>query len=348
MNAYLIFAKEVKAAVMKSNPSATQDDIDKIVHQRWRHVLTSEEKRPYFDKAEKLRQDAARKQARKRERARLASAASASASSGSASPPSTPASPTASTGSGRSAQSAPSSPDSGCPSPEGSDAVTPPPNPPASRRGSKNATFNAANRKVPVVLFPARESFAPDVSSRRASNHLPEVMGAIPLGPGGHQLPYHPMVPQMIHPALALSYLNPYFLPPTALMHPQMQSFFAGAAQANYYGNLGSQMAAPHAYYGMPMYHQAQMQQQQILLQQQQQQHFCSGAAAPTQKPPGDAGADLEGRDFANLCPQSTDQAINQSNLKSVQRDVDTVQRNATSDACLNDVSSSSDSANEE
>ena len=102
MNAYLIFAKEVKVAVMKSNPSATQDDIDKLVHQRWRHVLTSEEKRPYFDKAEKLRRDAANKQARKRERARLASAASASASSGSASPPSTPASPTASTGSGRS------------------------------------------------------------------------------------------------------------------------------------------------------------------------------------------------------------------------------------------------------
>jgi len=354
MNAYLIFAKEVKVAVMKSNPSATQDDIDKLVHQRWRHVLTSEEKRPYFDKAEKLRRDAANKQARKRERARLASAASASASSGSASPPSTPASPTASTGSGRSAQSAPSSPDSGCPSPEGSDTVTPPPNPPASRRGSKNATFNAANRKVPVVLFPARQSSAPDVSSRRASSHLPAVMGAIPLGPGGHQLPYHPMVPQMIHPALALPYLNPYFLPPTALMHPQMQSYFAGleyppAGQANYYGNLGSQMVAPHAYYGMPMYHQAQMQQQQIQLQQQQQQqHFCSGAAAPTQKTPGDAGADLGGRDAANLCHQSTDQAINQSNLKSVQRDDDTVQRHATSDSSLNDVSSSSDSANEE
>ena len=57
------------------------------------------------------------------------------------------------------------------------------------------------------MLFPARQSSAPDVSSRRASNHLPAVMGAIPLGPGGHQLPYHPMVPQMIHPALALSYL---------------------------------------------------------------------------------------------------------------------------------------------
>jgi len=344
---------------MKSNPSATQEDIDKLVHQRWRHVLTSEEKRPYFDRAEKLRRDAATKQQRKRERARLASAASASASSGSASPPSTPASPTASTGS---AQSAPSSPDSGCPSPEGSDAVTPPKNPPASRRGPKSANSNATNRKVPVVLFPARESFAPDGSSRRASNHLPAVIGGIPLGPGGHQLPYHPMVPQMIHPALAYPYLNPYFMPPTAMMHPQMQSYYAAleyppTAQANYYGNLGSQMVAPHAYYGMPIYHQAQMQQQQIQLQLQQQQHsgFCSGAAAPTQMTPGaaastpmtpgQAGTDLAGRDAANLCP---DQTINQSNLKSLLRDADGVQQDATSDLSLNDLSSSSDSANEE
>ena len=117
------------------------------------------------------------------------------------------------------------------------------------------------------------------------------------------------------------------------------------------------QMVAPHAYYGMPIYHQAQMQQQQIQLQLQQQQHsgFCSGAAAPTQMTPGaaastqmtpgQAGTDLAGRDAANLCP---DQTINQSNLKSLLRDADGVQQDATSDLSLNDLSSSIDSANEE
>ena len=82
MNAYLLFAKEIKVAMLKENPSVSQDDIDKTVHHKWRHVLSSEEKRPYFDKAEKLRRDAANKQIRKRERARAAAATTAATTAG--------------------------------------------------------------------------------------------------------------------------------------------------------------------------------------------------------------------------------------------------------------------------
>ena len=108
-------------AVLKDDPSVTQDDIDKIVHQKWRHVLSSEEKRPYFDKAEKLRRDAANKQQRKRERARAAAAAAASSSCSeqSSCAESTVGSECDST------RSAPASPDSGCPStPEEKDGLS--------------------------------------------------------------------------------------------------------------------------------------------------------------------------------------------------------------------------------
>ena len=135
MNAYLLFAKEVKVAVLKENPLVSQEDVDRLVHSKWRHVLTSEEKRPYFDRAEKLRRDAAIKQQRKRERVRLAAATSAAAglTHGEGLDESEESDPAPdSEGVARSApesegaaRSAPSSPDSGCPStPDGSDAST--------------------------------------------------------------------------------------------------------------------------------------------------------------------------------------------------------------------------------
>lgn len=239
MNAYLLFAKEVKMAVLKETPSATQEEIDALVLRKWRFVLTSEEKRPYFDRAEKLRRETAYKQQRKRERARAASAAAALA---------VVKDPATSTADGTEIEdgppSAPASPDSGCPStPEGSDTASISPSD-SFRRLCNGKTFSATGHEHRVKLMPTEAA----------------MMGTNPgmaTGPNGYQqYAYHPMVPQMVHPAFPLPYMQPYFYPTATMMHPQMHAYYAAhmsyptPIQPNmqFYGNYtGGQMVNPQS-----------------------------------------------------------------------------------------------------
>lgn len=243
MNAYLLFAKEVKMAVLKETPSATQDEIDAIVQRKWRFILTSEEKRPYFDRAEKLRRDNANKQQRKRERARAASAAAALT---------VVKDPTTLTAEATEIEdeppSAPASPDSGCPStPEGSDTASISPSD-SFRRLCNGKTYSATGHEHPVKLMPTEAA----------------MMGTNPgiaTGPNGYQqYAYPPMVPQMIHPAFPLPYMQPYFYPTATMMHPQMHAYYAAhmsyptPVQPNmpFYGNhYGGQMVNPQPYYAI-------------------------------------------------------------------------------------------------
>jgi len=314
MNAYLLYAKEVKMAVHRENPSATQESIDKLVHQQWRHILTSEEKRPYFDRAEKLRRDAAIKQQRKRERSRqLYAAASAdpgttadSGSAGSANSGSSGSTDSGSSGSTDSAlesapegegevRSAPASPDSGCPStPDGSDAGTISPVI-GSHRSSETAdkVFGAEGS------FDLRHSNRLEAKPIPSASHYAATMGGaagqhvayqptLPRCPAaGQHVAYHPMVPQMF-PALPLSYLHPYYYPPATMMPPQLQAYYSAhginrmgypAVPSNVFGGyIGGQMVSAHPHYGMPVYYASQQRARQ---KSSQHQHAtcCPGAS---------------------------------------------------------------------
>lgn len=247
MNAYLLFAKEMKMLVLRDNPLATQDDIDKLVHQRWRHDLTSEEKRPYFDRAERLRREAASKQQRKRDRGRVSTVIAASTGSTAGL-----ASLTASfEGLGLSgktnsapvgeieARSAPASPDSGCPStPDRSEAAS----------------------ISPVASLRRQSKTNGKTSSITPANHLAASMSGI--YPNGQPIPYPPvpMVPQVFpHPTMPFPYLQPFCFPPPPMMHPQMPPYYAAAQGGLFASYMGGQMnsqptMSTQPYYAMPMY----------------------------------------------------------------------------------------------
>lgn len=273
--------------MMKDNPSVTQGDIDEMVHHKWRHVLSSEEKRPYFDKAEKLRRDAAAKQQRKRERAR--------ASTVSVSSPESPSSTDSTLESDcSSSRSAPASPDSGCPStPEEREAPSNTSSPiPTLRREQKHGV------KIAPSPNHFRHMTRPRVTALPSANPIPSLIaaasaGGIPVAHGGHQFAYHPMVPQLIPPAYPLPYLHPFFMPPTSMLPPHMHPFFTGHAMPHshsayaqpvppdmhLYGNyMGSQMVSPQPYCAMPMF------TPQPLHRPPPQQHsgFCPGSSVST------------------------------------------------------------------
>jgi len=274
MNAYLLFAKEVKMAMLRENPSALQDDIDKMVHHKWRHVLSSEEKRPYFDKAEKLRRDAANKQQRKRERARAAAAAeeAVAASPTTSEPPCMRESTTDSEcGSSR---SAPASPDSGCPStPEGRDSSSTTSSPiPEKRNKDKPMAKSGASamharhvNRARITVVPPANLMSPYIAAATARG--------VPVGYGAQHIAYHPMVPPLIHPAYPVSYMHPFFMPPS-MLPPHVHSYHPGygmphahpayplpaGRDMHFYTNyVGKQMASPQPYCGMPMFAPQQM-----------------------------------------------------------------------------------------
>jgi len=285
MNAYLLFAKEVKIATLKENPATTQEDIDKLVHQKWRFVLTSEEKRPYFDRAEKLRRDATNKQQRKRDRARIAAAAAALAAVAATSPTSTlstesesPPSPTASLTAGRDGSgdglSAPSSPDSGCPSTVDEDASSvsssssPSPAKKETKAKTKVASSTQQSRQLgsrptnslpkpmlvnPAAIPPYPLYAAPPTAAAAAAAAAAAGVGMPAFAPlSAPHFAYHPMVPQMIQSSYPVSYLHPYFLPPPPMMTAHMNAFNAlyGAGRMltppNYNASPAVHASMPH------------------------------------------------------------------------------------------------------
>lgn len=319
MNAYLLFAKEVKMALLKENPAATQEDVDKLVHHKWRHVLTSEQKRPYFDRAEKIRRDAANKQHRKRERARLAAT---TAAAGLSPPPTgTPAEQSGLSKETRlglveeaepeeATKTEPSvslDTDAGV-SVEGNPVVIDPPPGPDSDAGSapsspdsgcpstpegsdaasispvpcrqSKATGKTFNNKVPFVhRISNRQDAYPGISHGAAS---------FPIGPAGQPIPYA-MVPHMIpHPAFPHPFMHPYFFPPTSMMQMQMHSYLTGygvgqmgPANMPVHANcMVNQMVPPNPYYGMPIYAPRQQAQQMVYPQNGAVTTTCSAAAA--------------------------------------------------------------------
>jgi len=287
MNAYLLFAKEVKMTMLKANSSILQDDIDKMVHHKWRHVLSSEEKRPYFDKAEKLRRDAANKQQRKRERARVAAAAAAAvtASPTSSEAPSMTESVTDSECS--SSRSAPASPDSGCPStPDAKDDSSTTSSPiPETRTKNKPVVKGAASSNHWRHMNHSRVTVLPPVNLM--SSHVSAAAArGIPVGYAA----YPPMVPHFNPPACPVSYMHPFFMPPSVHpphMHPYYPGYGIPHAHTGYpaptgngfYGNyMGRQMVLPQPYCGMPMFAPHHMRHPPLSCHSTQ----CPGADAST------------------------------------------------------------------
>jgi len=286
MNAYLLFAKEVKMAMLRENPTVLQEDIDKMVHHKWRHVLSSEDKRPYFDKAEKLRRDAANKQQRKRERARAAAATAAAATAAAATaaaataaaataaattaagavaaspttsepPVSTESTTDSECGSSR---SAPASPDSGCPStPEGRDASSTTSSPiPEKRNKDKAMAKSGASAMHTRLMNHARITVVPPANLMSPYIAAATARG-VPVGYGAQHITYHSMHPFLMPPSVLPPHVYSYY-PGYGMPHAHPAYPLPAGGDMNFYENyMGKQMASPQPYCGMPMFAPQQM-----------------------------------------------------------------------------------------